>query len=52
MSYDLIIMYLVIAYAHKLYYKNDNKKFHFNEYKRDTWKCDWLTNDESNAYGH
>ena len=46
MHYDLIIIHLVIAYAHGLHCKHHTRmtmnKFHFNELKQDKWKCDWL----------
>ena len=35
-----------LPYAHGLHCKHHTQmtmnKFHFNELKRDTWKCDWL----------
>ena len=46
MYYDLIIIQLVIAYAHGLHYKHHigmtMDKFHFNKHKQDIWECDWL----------
>ena len=46
MYYDIIIIHLVIAYAHGLHYKYHTQikmnKYHFNEHKQNTWKCDWL----------
>ena len=44
--YDLIIIHVVIVYAYELHCKHHTRmtmnKFHFNEHKQDTWKCDWL----------
>ena len=46
MYYNIIIIHLIIAYAHGFYYKHHTRmklnKFHFNEHKKDRWKCDWL----------
>ena len=46
MYYDLIVIHLVIAYAHELHYKHHTKmkmnKFHFNKHKLETWQCDLL----------
>ena len=46
MYFDLIIIHLVITYAHELHCQHHTlmimNKFYFNEHKRDTWKCDWL----------
>ena len=40
MYYDLIVIHLVIAYAHELHYKHHTKmkmnKFHFNKHKLET----------------
>ena len=40
------MIHLVLAHAHGLHCKHNTRmtmnKFHFNEHKQDTWKCDWL----------
>ena len=43
---DLIVIHLFMVYAHGLHYKHHTRMiintFHLNEYKCDTWKCDWV----------
>ena len=46
MYYDIIIIHLVIAYAHELHCKHHTRmimnKVNFNEHRHDIWKCDWF----------
>ena len=47
LNYSLIIIQLVIAYAHGFYYKHHKKvlmtKFYFNKHKWDTWNSNFAS---------
>ena len=54
--YDIILIHLVIAYAHGLHCKHHIRmtidKFHFDEYKWDIWKGYWLIGHVISIKGH